>query len=144
VIDDVSGLFVDSLVALLTHRAHDLCGLLLNLCSGARSIVEQLDSVGPGRPLERALGERPLERRQHLVRSRRLELAAVKAGALARVAGRTGGLNEGEHRVAVAVDAQRAHGLRVAARRTLVPELIARATPEVKLAGLAGPLDRAG
>jgi len=41
------------------------------------------------------------------VRSRRLELAAVKAGALARVAGRTGGLDEGEYRVAIAVEAPR-------------------------------------
>jgi hypothetical protein len=62
--------------------------------------------------------------------------------ALAGVAGGAGRLDQREHGVAVAVDAQRAHGLRVAARRALVPELAARAAPEVQLAGLEGLRDR--
>ena len=67
--------------------------------------------------------QRPLERRQHLVRRGRLELAAVKAGALARVTGGAGGLDQRQQRVAVAVEAQRAHRLDVAAGFALVPRL---------------------
>ena len=55
------------------------------------------------------VGDRPLERRQRLVRGGRLELAPVKAGPLAGVAGRAGGLDEREQRVAVAVVAHRLH-----------------------------------
>ena len=65
-----------------------------------------------------------------------------EAGALARVAGRPGRLDEREQRVAVAVDAQRAQLLHVAARRALVPQLVARAAPVVHLAGGARALER--
>ena len=52
--------------------------------------------------------ERALERGQRLVRRGVLDVAAVEARALAGVAGRAGRLDEREHRVAVAVEAQRA------------------------------------
>ena len=90
----------------------------------------------------RAVGERALEHRQRLVRRGRLELAVVEARALAGVAGRPGRLDEREHRVAVAVQAQRADRLGVARRRALVPQLVARAAPEVQLAGLARARER--
>ncbi len=61
----------------------------------------------------------------------------MKARALAGVACRPGGLHERKHRIAVAVQPQRAHLLHVPARRPLVPRLLARAAPQVKLAGLA-------
>ena len=61
----------------------------------------------------------------------------MEARALAGVAGGAGGLDERQHRVEVAVEPQRLHGLRVAGRRALVPELVARAAEQVQLAGLA-------
>ena len=71
-----------------------------------------------------------------------VELAVVEAGALAGVAGRAGGLDEREHGVEVAVEAQRLHRLRVAGGRALVPQLVARAAVEMHLAGLARALQR--
>ena len=54
------------------------------------------------------------------------------------------GLDERHERVAVAVVADRAHRLGVAGRRPLVPQLPARAAPEVQLAGGARALERLG
>ena len=89
VVEDVGGLLGDALIGLLAGGAHHLLGLLLDLVAGQRRVVEQ------GRPCRsrrgaarRALGDRALERRQHLGGRLGLELAAVKAGALAGVAGR--------------------------------------------------------
>ena len=142
VVEHVGGLLVDALVGLLARRAGDLLGLLLDLGADPRRVVEQLDGVGALRPQRRAVGERALERGQRLVRRGRLELAVVKARALAGVARRAGGLDERQQRVAVAVQAQRPDALRVARRRALVPQLAARAAPQVQLAGLARARDR--
>src|SRR5215211_2905001 len=49
-----------------------------------------------------------------------------------------------EQRVAVAVVADRAHRLRVAGRRALAPQLVARAAPQVQLAGAARGGQRLG
>ena len=87
-----------------------------------------------------AVVDRALQRRQHAERG--LEgIAVVKAGARAGVAGRPGRLDQGQDRVCVAVIAQRPHGLRVARGLALMPQLLARAAEEVRLAGLAGALE---
>src|SRR5437879_2525870 len=122
VVDDVGGLFVDALRRLLARGARGLLGLLHDLRLKARGIVEQLDGVGARWPLARALCDRALELAEHLARRGRRELAAVKARALARVARGPRGFDEREQRVTVAVDAQRLHRLRVAARFALAPE----------------------
>src|ERR1019366_6281067 len=119
-----------------------LLGLLHHLLADTPWIVEQLDRVGAGRTLACALAQCALQRGQRLGRRARVELAAVKAGALARMAGGTGRLDEREQSVAVAVHAQRADGLRVATRRALVPQLLTRAAPQVQLPGGAGALQR--
>ena len=137
VVEDVGRLLVDAVVGLLAGGAGDLLGLLLDLRADARRVVEQLDGVGAARALALAVDERPLERGERLVRRGRLRVAVVEAGPLAGVAGRAGGLDEREQRVAVAVQAQRADVLEVAGRRALVPQLLARAAPEVQLTGLA-------
>ena len=95
----------------------------------------------PSRGLALAVAQRPLQARQRLVRRRR-QVAGEEARALPRVAGGTGGFDEGEHGVVVAVDAQGLDGLRVAGRRALVPQLVARAAEEVQLARLAGQAQR--
>ena len=94
--------------------------------------------------MTRAVGDRPLERGQRLERRPGLELAAVKAGPLAGVARRTGRLDQRQQRVAVAVVADRPDRLRVARRRALVPQLLARAAEEVHLARLARAPQRLG
>ncbi len=66
----------------------------------------------------------------------------MKARALARMARRARRLHQREQRVAIAVDAQRPHGLHVAAGFALVPLFAARAAPQVQLAGLARALQR--
>ena len=63
---------------------------------------------------------------------RRLAERAVEAGALAGVAGRAGRLDQRQQRVRVAVVAQRAQPLHVARGLALVPQLVARAAPEVR------------
>src|SRR3954452_22682070 len=142
--EHVGRLVVEALVGLLARRAHDLLGLLLDLRARQLAVVEQADDVGALRALGRTLGDRALEGRQRLVRRGRLELATVEARARAGVAGRAGGLDQGEDRVAVAVEAQGADRLGVAGRRPLVPELLARAAVEVQLAGRARALQRLG
>src|SRR3954447_19823440 len=144
VVEDVRRLLVDAVVGLLARGARDLLGLLLDLRADARRVVEELDRVRALRPLALAVGERPLERRQPLVRGGRLDLAVVEARPRAGVPRRAGGLDEGEQRVAVAVEPQRLDRLDVAARRALVPQLVARAAPEVQLAGLARLRHRLG
>ena len=70
-----------------------------------RRVVEQLDGVGALGPLGLARSRSVRSSAgQRLVRRRRLELAGEEAGALAGVAGRAGGLDEREQRVAVAVE----------------------------------------
>ena len=144
VVEDVGGLLGDALVGLLARGAGDLLGLLLDLLADQRRVGQQLGGVGALGRLRRARGDRALEAGQRLVRRRRLELAVVEARALAGVAGRAGGLDEREHGVDVAVEAQRLDRLRVARRRALVPQLVARAAPEVQLAGLARARERLG
>src|SRR5215210_2621335 len=80
-----------------------------------------------------ARGDGALERRERLVRRGGRELPLVEARALARVAGGAVRLHEREDRVGVAVVAQRPDGLDVAGGRPLVPQLVARAAPEVRL-----------
>src|SRR4051794_40297597 len=138
VVQDVGRLLVDAVVGLLAGGARDLLGLLLDLRADAGRVVEQLDRVGALRALRLSLPERSLEGGERLVRRRRLGVAVVEAGARAGVARRAGGLDEGEQRVAVAVESQGLHVLDVARGRALVPQLVARAAPQVQLAGLAG------
>jgi len=125
VVEHVGGLLVDPLVGLLARGADDLLGLLHHLLADPRRVVEQLDGVGAPWPLARSRAERSLERGQRLVRRAVLEIAPVKAGALARVAGGAGRLDERQQRVAVAVQAKRSHDLHVAAGFALVPLLAA-------------------
>ena len=115
VVEDVGGLLGHALVGLLARGADDLLGLLLDLLADQRRVGEQLRRVGalgallrarrasaPGRAAPRA--------------ARRLEVAGEEAGALAGVAGGAGGLDQREHGVGVAVEAQRLDRLRVARR----------------------------
>src|SRR5215211_4523694 len=141
VVEDVGGLLGHSFVRLVAGGARDLLGLLLDLRTQALWIREQLRRVALAGPGRAALGDRPLERRQRLVRGGR-EVAVVEAGALARVAGRPGGLDEHEDRVLVAVEADLLDALDVARRGALVPQLLARARPEPRLAGLARAPER--
>src|SRR4051812_12678992 len=60
------------------------------------------------------------------------------------MAGRSRRLYPVEQRVAVAIEANLDYFLRVATRRSLVPELSAGAGEVVSLAGLDGPLDGLG
>src|SRR4051794_26036742 len=144
VVEDVGRLLVDAVVGLLARGPRDLLGLLLDLRADARRIVEELDGVRALRPVTLAVLQRPFEGRERLVRCRRLGLAVVEARPRAGVAGRAGRLDEGEQRVAVAVEAQRPDLLDVPARRALVPQLVARAAPQVQLAGLARLRHRLG
>src|SRR5262245_26049809 len=122
VVEHVGGLLGDALVAFLAGGARHLLGLLLDLLAHAAGVREQFGGVGAFRRRRGTVGDRALQARQRLVRHRGL-LAVVEAGPLAGVAGRAGGLDEREHGVEVAVEAQRLDGLRVAGRRTLVPLL---------------------
>ena len=137
VVEHVGRLARHALVGLLARRAGDLLGLLLDLRADARRVGEQLGGVA-------ALG-RSARLRSAIVRSsagsasagRRLHVAAVEAGPLARVAGRAGRVDERHERVRVAVVAQRHEALDVARGLAFVPQLLARAAPEPDLAGLA-------
>src|SRR5918994_5512673 len=143
VVEHVGGLLGHPLGALVARGARHLLGLLPDLLAHAPRIGEQLRRIRALGALGRAGGDRALEAWERLVRHR-LELAVVEAGALAGVARRAGGLDEREHRVEVAVEAQGLHPLRVARRGALVPQLVARAAVEVQLAGLARALQRLG
>src|SRR3954452_4587581 len=143
VVEQVGGLLGDALAGLLAGGARDLLGLLLDLLADERRVGEQLGRVGAARVARGgAGGDRALEARQDLVRRRRLELAAVEAGPLAGVARGAGRLDQRQHGVAVAVQPQRLHRLRVAGGRALVPELLARAAVEVQLTRRARALER--
>jgi hypothetical protein len=72
--------------------------MIIFICSGV---------VSSSRMMKLSLRVRALEHGQCLVRGRRLELAVVKARALAAVAGRSGRLDERQQRVTVAVQSQR-------------------------------------
>src|SRR4051812_30544187 len=166
VVEDVGRLLGHALVALLPRGAGDLLGLLLHLLADERRVVEQPHRVRARGALGRPLAQRALQAGQNLVRrgggvavvearalagvARRTGgvgrgppprggrgVAVVEARALAGVARRTGGLDERQHRVGVAVVAKRLDRLRVARRRALVPQLAARAAPQVQLARLA-------
>src|SRR6476646_8564218 len=81
VVEDVGGLLIDALVALLARGAGDLLGLLHDLLADERGILEQLHGVGARGALRGALGQRALERGQLLVGRGRLEVAVVEARA---------------------------------------------------------------
>src|SRR3954468_5150389 len=125
VVEHVGGLLGHALVGLLARGAGDLLGLLLDLFADLRRVGEQLRRVGAGRGTLGAVLERPLEAGERLV-GQRLGLAREEARALAGVTGRARRLHQREHGVVVAVEAQRLDRLRVAARRALVPERVAR------------------
>src|SRR2546421_5423219 len=144
VVDDVRRLLGDALVGLVAGGSHDLIGLLQHLLAGASLVGEQRRRVRPRRHRVRSRIDRPLECGQGLVRGERLELAAVKAGPLARMASGSRRLDERQQRVPVAVVADRLHRLSVAGRGALVPQLLARAAVEVDLAGLPREPQRLG
>ena len=101
---------------------------------GSASSARRVGALRPcRRPRRRSSARAPAAPRA----APRLELAAVKAGPLAGVAGGPGRLDQREQRVAVAVVADRLDRLRVPGRRALVPQLLARAAEEVHLARLA-------
>src|SRR6185437_13113508 len=78
-----------------------------------------------------ALGDDALEVGERREGLRRLAAQRpVEAGLLARVAGDPDLVDEQDEGVPVAVEADRPHALGVAARRALVPELVAGAAPE--------------
>src|SRR4051794_34221913 len=136
VVEDVGGFLGDALVGLLACGADDLLGLLLDLLADPGWILQERRRVGGLRHVLRPLLQRSFQARKRLV-GHPLELPVVKARALAGVARRAGGLDEREHRVGIAVVAQRLHGLSVAGRRALAPQLVAGAAVEVELAGFA-------
>src|SRR4051794_19450676 len=136
VVEHVGGLLGDAIVGLLARGARDLLGLLHHLRADRGGLRQQRGGVGALGALGGTGGDGALERRPRPGRRGRLELAVVKAGALAGVAGRPGGLDQRQHGVAVAVEPQRLDRLRVARCRALVPQLAARAAPQVQLAGL--------
>src|SRR4051812_46277607 len=122
VVQDVGRLVVDAVVGLLARGAGDLLGLLLHLLADVRRVVEQRDGVGALGPLRLAGAQRALQRRQHLV-GRGLHVAAEEAGALARVAGGAGRLDEGEQRGALAGGAPGPCRPPGAPRRAPLPQL---------------------
>ena len=67
-VEQVGGLFGDALVGLLARGADDLLGLLLDLLADQLRVVEQLHRVAALGPLGGAAAQRPLQRRQRLVR----------------------------------------------------------------------------
>jgi hypothetical protein len=144
VVQEVGGLLAQPLVRLLAPGARGLLGLLLDLrADSLRAGAEQLCAVAPLGPLCAALSERALERGQCLVRRHGLVLeGAVEARSLAGVAGGSRRLHERQQRVRVAVVAQRAQALHVARRLALVPQLAARAAPEVDLAACERAVER--
>src|SRR5688572_207933 len=141
VVEHVRRLLGKALVALLAGRARDLLGLLLDLLPGELAVGEEPGGVALRGSGFAPLGDRALERRERLARHR-LQLAVVEAGARAGVAGGPRGLDEGEDRVLVAVEADLLQTLHVAGRLALVPQLLPRARPEPHLAGRARALER--
>src|SRR3954470_66967 len=144
VVQHVGGLLGHALVGLLSRRAGDLLGFLLDLLADVRRVGQELRGVRALLRVGPALGQRALEAGQRLVERGRLEVSLVEAGPRPGVAGGAGRLDEREHGVAVAVEPQRPDGLRVAARRALVPQLLPRAAPEMQLAGALRGLDGLG
>src|ERR687897_1455058 len=155
VIDEVRPLLGHALVRLRSCGLRGLGGLLAHLGADPGRILEKLDGVRALGTVARPGDQGPLQRGQRLV-DRRGRLAphggrvdagvggalevAVEARALARVAGRPRGLDQGDHRVPVAVVAQLAHPLHVARGDALVPDVAARAAVQVHLARPPGPL----
>ncbi len=139
VVEDVGGLVGDALVGLLAGGAGDLLGLLLDLLADERRVGEQLGACrSPRRALARGLASvrsRPGSASYGAAGS---SVAGVEAGALARVAGRAGGLDEGEHA------RRRRSRSAVALTACAFPEVAPlcqsssrRAAEQVQLAGLA-------
>ena len=134
-VEDVGGLLVDALVGLLAGGARDLLGLLLDLRADPRRVGEQLGRVGALGALAPA--------RSASVRSSAGSASWGAGGSRSPLwkhvrspvwqAG-PGRLHERQQRVAVAVQPQRADALDVAGGRALVPQLAARAAPQVQLA----------
>ena len=141
VVDQVARLFVDarsdsSRAARVTSSASSMTfsAMRVGLASSARC-MSPAGARAPARPGFAAA-------RAALVRRRGRQLSAMKAAALPGVTRWARGLHEGEQAVAVAVNAQRAHRLHVAAGFALVPRTLARATPQVQLARLARARER--
>ena len=140
-VEQVGGLFGDPLVGLLARGADDLLGLLLDLLADQLRVVEQLHRVAALGPLGRAAAQRPLQRRQRLVRDRR-RLARSPTerrgrSSCARRCGRRGrsarpGRRARRRRSRSAAGAAQ----HVARGFPLAPDLLARAAVEVQLAGL--------
>src|SRR5919107_683627 len=125
----------------LTERSLSPAGVGLR-----EPVGEQLARVGGPRGFavrRPPLGDGPLERRQSLARDR-VGVAAEEAGALTRVTGRAGRVDERDHGVAIAVDAKRVYPLDVARGLALVPELAARAAEQMDLARRPCALERLG
>ena len=141
-VEDVGRLLAQPLIGLAAGRARRLVGLLAHLGANASRVREQLGGVAALGALLAATLDGSLQDGQRLVRGGRLEVAVVKAGALTGVAGRTGGLDQGEHGVEVAVEAQLANALDVAGGLPLVPELLARTAPEMRITRAPGHFER--
>src|SRR5918992_511188 len=110
------------------------------LWSAARARTSSSDGPAP----RRSSRSTSAKATQHLLRRGGLELAAVEARPLARVARGARGLHEREQSVAVAVVADRPHLLDVARRGPLVLQLSAGAAPEVELPGRPRARERLG
>ena len=127
---EVGELLDQALVALRGAGERGLDALLADLARGrGRAVLEQARDVGACGPLGGALGDDAPEPRRE---------ARLRAG-VARRAVRPDAV---EQRVAVAVVADLLDRERVPRGRALVPELLARAAPEPRLARLARPPER--
>src|SRR5919106_4167506 len=141
VVEDVGGLLREPLVGLAAGGPGRLLGLLADLVADPFRLGEQRGGVALAGIRRAALLDRALEGGQGL-RCLQLHLAAVEAGALARVAGGARRVDECDVGVAVAVVPEGPEALNVAGGLALVPQLVARARPEPHLTGRAGALER--
>src|SRR5687767_987352 len=141
VVEDVGRLLAHARVGLLARRARDLLGLFAHLLADLAWIGEQPCGVAGLRVRPPPLGDGPLERGKRLVRSER-HVTREEARALAGVARGARRLDEREQGVGVAVVTEGLDALDVAGRAALVPELLARAAPEPRLARLARARER--
>ena len=145
-VEDVGGLFGDPLVGLLAGGADDLLGLLLHLFADHRRVVEELDRVAALGALGGAARERALQRRQRLVddaaRGSPPSRLAVEAGSFAGVAGGSGGRDDRQHGVAIAVVTELLHRHRRPRGFAFAPDLVPRAAEEVHLPRLQRQFQR--
>src|SRR5919198_1335570 len=112
VVEHVGCLLGHALIRLVERGTGNLLGLLAHLLLTQVGVREQSGGVAVGGIRVEALGDGALERADRLA-GRRLHLAVVEAGALARVARGTGRLDLGEQRIGVAVPAERSQPLDV-------------------------------